>query len=101
MPVDDAPRDVLREVLDEEGVVVHHALDCLLEELGEARHVDTFLPRVEVDRAVDGGGNELLAAAAADADRLLHAGHADARETECDLGRRRLQIGSLGAFHPG
>ena len=38
------------------------------------------------------GGDQLLAATVADADRLLDAGDADAREAERDLGRRRLQI---------
>jgi hypothetical protein len=75
-------------------------VDRLLEELGEARHVDALLPRVEVDRAVDRGRDELLAAAAPDADGLLDAGHADTREAERDLRRRRLQIRCVGPFHP-
>src|SRR6185503_7746826 len=80
--------------------VLHDALDRLLEELGEARHVDALLARVEVDRAVDRRGDELLAPAAPDADGLLDAGDADAREAERDLRRRRLQVRCLGAFHP-
>ena len=100
LPVDDAPRHVLREVLDEERVVLHDALDRLLEELGETRHVDALLPRVEVDRAVDRRRDELLAAAAPDADGLLDARHADAREAERHFRRRRLQIRCLGALHP-
>ena len=82
-------RDVLREILDEERVVVDDPLDRLLEELGEARHVDALLRRVEVDRAVDRRGDQLLARAAADAHRLLHAGDAGAREAERHLRRRR------------
>src|ERR1051326_4284681 len=35
----DAARDVLGEILDEERLVLDDALDRLLEELGEARHV--------------------------------------------------------------
>ena len=78
----------------------HDALDRLLEELGEAGHVDALLPRVEVDRAVDRRRDELLAAAVADADRLLDARDADAREAERDLRRGGLQIGCLGPLHP-
>ena len=88
-------RDVLGEVLDEERVVLHDALDRLLEELGEAGHVDALLPRVEVDRAVDRRRDELLAAAAPDPDGLLDARHADAREAERDLRRGSLQIRCL------
>ena len=61
LPLDDVARDVLRKILDEECVVVDDALDRLLEELGEAGHVDALLRRVEVDRAVDRRGDQLLA----------------------------------------
>ena len=68
-------RHVLGEVLDEERVVGDHALDRLLEQLREARHVDALLRRIEVDGAVDRGRDQLLVGAPADAHRLLHAGH--------------------------
>jgi len=99
LPVDDAARDVLGEVLDEERVVVDDTLNGLLEELREARHVDALPARVEVDRAVDGGCNELLAAPASDPDSLLDACHADAREAERDFWDCGLQVGRLGALH--
>jgi len=101
LPVDDSSRHVLRKVLHEERVVDHHALDGLLEELGEARHVNALLPRVEVDGAVDRRGDELLPAPTADADGLLDSRHADARKAQRDLRRRRLQIGCLSSFHHG
>ena len=75
LALDDPGRDVLGEILDEEGIVVDDALDRLLEELGEPRHVNALLRRIEIDRAVDRGGDQLLARAAADPDRLLHARH--------------------------
>ena len=101
LPVDDPARDVLRQILDEERVVLDHALDRLLEELGEARHVDALAARVEVDRAVDRGGDELLAAAAPDPDRLLDAGHAHAREAERDFGGGGLEVGRRRAGRAG
>jgi hypothetical protein len=91
---------VLREILDEERVVFHDSLDRLLEELGEARHVDALPEWAEIDCAIDRGGDELLAAAAPDSYRLLDACHADAREAERDFGRCGLQIGRLGVLHP-
>ena len=104
LALDDVARDVLGEILDEERVVVDDALDRLLEELGEARHVDALLRRVEVDGAVDRREDQLLACAAADANRLLDAGHAGARQAERHLGRRGLQIVEQLArqvAHPG
>jgi hypothetical protein len=94
LAVDDASRDVLGEILDEERVVVDDALHGLLEQLGEAGHVDALATRIEVDGAVDRGGDELLGAAVADPHGFLDAGHADAREAECDLRRGRLQVGA-------
>src|SRR5205085_5884966 len=67
-------------------------LDRLLEQLRKARHVDALLRRVEVDRAVDRRGDQLLLRAAADAHRLLHPCHARPREAERDLGRRGLEV---------
>ena len=86
LPLDDAARDVLGEHLDEQRLAFDDELDRLLEELGEARHVDALLVGGEIDRAVDHGGHDRLGVAAADANRLLHAGHARARERERDLG---------------
>ena len=80
-------RDVLREVLDEELLVDHDLVDGLLEDLGEARHVHALLGRVEVDEAVDLGGDERVAAAVLHAHGFLDAGHAGAREADSDLGR--------------
>jgi signal transduction histidine kinase len=83
---------VLGELLDEERLFDHHLVDCLLEQLGEARHVDTLLLRVEIDRAIDLRGDQLLGAAPAQPDRLLDSLHACARQAEANLGRRRLQV---------
>ena len=46
----------------DERLADHDALDRLLEELGEARHVDALLRRGEVDGAVDLGRDDLLEA---------------------------------------
>ena len=55
--------------------------------------MDALLGRVEVDGAVDLGGDQLLAAAVADPDRLLDPAHARARQPEPHLGRPCLQVG--------
>src|SRR4029079_13603708 len=94
LPVDDPACDVLREILDEERIVVDDALDRFLEQLREAGHVDALPARVEIDRAVDGGGDELFAAAAPYPDSLLHAGHADTRKSE--RGPPGLRLGAGG-----
>ena len=86
LPLDDVRRDVLREHLDEKRLPDHDLLDRLLEQLGEARHVHALLGRVEVDRALDVGGDLLLDACVADPDRLARAHHARAREAEPHLG---------------
>jgi hypothetical protein len=78
LPPDDVRGDVLREVLDEQRLADHDLLDRLLEELWEARHVDALARVVEVDGAVDVRRDQLLLAAAADADRLLDPAHARA-----------------------
>ena len=51
-------RDVLRELLDEQRLADHDLVDRLVEELGEAGHVDAFLRRVEIDVALDRCGDE-------------------------------------------
>ena len=78
LALDDAARDVLGEHLDEQRLALDDELDRLLEELGEARHVDALLVGCEVDRAVDDRRHDRLGVAAADAHRLLHAGDAGA-----------------------
>src|SRR6266542_2958494 len=57
-----------------------------------ARHVLALLLRIEIDRAVDLRGDQLLRAAPAEPDRLLHALHARAGQAEANLGARRLQV---------
>ena len=89
---DDVLRDVLCQLLDEEGLADHDLVDRLLEQLGEAGHVDALLARVEVDEAVDLRGDELLGAAPAEADRLGHALDARPRQAEPHLGCRGLEI---------
>ena len=61
LPLDDLAGDVRRQLLDEERLLEHDVLDHLLEELREAGHVDALLRRVEVDGALDVGGDQLLA----------------------------------------
>src|SRR4029450_13158740 len=80
LALDDVTRDVLREHLDEERLPDHDLVDRLLEELGEARHVNALLSWVEVDGALDLRRDLLLAPCVADPDRLLDAGYASARE---------------------
>ena len=92
LTVDDVPRDVLRQLLDEEGLADHDLVDRLPEELGEAGHVHALLARVEVDEAVDLRGDELLGAAPAEADRLGHALDARPGQAEPHLGCRGLEI---------
>ena len=53
-------RDVLGELLDEQRLADHELVDRLLEQLRKARHVHAALRGVEVDRAGDLGGDELL-----------------------------------------
>ena len=92
LPLDDVRGDVLGERLDEERLADHDRVDRLAEQLREPRHVDALLGGIEVDRARDLGGERLLVAVVADADRLLDAGHAGAGQPELDVGRRRLQV---------
>ena len=92
LTVDDVAGDVLGEVLDEQRLADHDLLDRLLEQLREARHVDAFLRRLEVDRAVDLGGDELLRVAMAQPDRLADAADAGVREPEADVRLRSLDV---------
>ena len=87
------PRDHLGDLLHDPGLAEHRVADRLVEHLGEARHVDALLPAREVDRALDLGRHHRLGLAATDADRLLHARDAGARERELDGRRGRLHVG--------
>src|SRR6266545_5149346 len=92
LPGDDVPRDVLGELLDEEGLLDHDLVDRLLEQLGEAGHVDALLLRIQIDRAVDLRGDELLRPAPPQADRLFDALHPGPGQAELHLGRRGLYV---------
>src|SRR5438067_2139784 len=60
LPLEDVRGDVLGELLREQRLADHDLLDRLLEQLGETRHVHALLRRIEVDGALDVGGDELL-----------------------------------------
>ena len=92
LTVQDVSRDVLGELLDEQLLAHHDLVDRLLEQLREARHMDALLLGIEVDVAVDRGGNERLVAVVAHSYRLLDVRHARAREAEPHFGRRRLEV---------
>src|SRR5918994_3821268 len=92
LPLDDLARDVRRQLLDEERLLEHDVLDHLLEELREAGHVDALLRRVEVDGALDVGGDQLLAGPVPDPDRLRDAGDPRAGQAEANLGLRCLEV---------
>src|SRR5439155_17736259 len=92
LPLEDVRGDVLGELLREQRLADHDLLDRLLEQLRKARHVHALLRRVEVDGALDVGGDELLVLAPAEADRLVDAADAGAREADPHLGGGRLQI---------
>ena len=82
--------DVRGQRLGAEGRLAEHdPADRLVDDLLEARHVRALLLRSEVDEALQLGEEQLLA----DADHLLHAGHADARETDRHRGCPRLHVG--------
>jgi hypothetical protein len=76
----DVGGDVLGEALDQQRLADHDQLDRSLEELREAGHVHALLAGVEVDGAVDVGGDQLLAPGVADPDGLLDAADPRARE---------------------
>jgi hypothetical protein len=92
LPLDHALRDEFGQDLDEHCLPLDDQLDRILEELGEARHVDAFLIGGEVDGAVDRRGHDGLRVPATDAYCLLHTGDARPREGERDLRRRRLEV---------
>ena len=92
LPFHDVGGDVLGERLDEERLADHDCVDRLAEQLREPRHVDALLGGIEVDSARDLGGEGLLAAVVANADRLLDSGDAGAGKAELDVGGRRLQV---------
>jgi len=66
--------------------------------VGDERDDDVYaaLDGIEVDRAGDLGEDELLVPATAEADRLVDAAHARAREADPDLGLGRLEITRIG-----
>ncbi len=104
LPADDVAGDVLRQDLDQERFADDDLLDRLLEELGEARHVDALLGAVEVDGALDVGGDQFLDVAVPDADRLLDARDPSAGQAQPDLGQGGLEIlleKVGGVFHRG
>jgi hypothetical protein len=92
LPLDDVLCNVLRERLDEQRFTDHDLLDRLLEQLGEARHVNALLRGGEVDGAVDLGRDQLLGVAPAQPDRLRHALDAGPGEAELHLRRGGLEI---------
>ena len=98
--------DVLRERLGLEGRLAEDDLaDRFVDDLLEARHVRALLLRAEVDEALDLGGEDLLRAVLSDADDLLDAGDADAREADLERGTLGLDVwcgdgGGPGARHP-
>ena len=85
-------RDVVGELLDEKCLADHDLLDRLLEQLREAGHVDALLGRIQIDRALDLGGDEPLDLAPAEPDRLAETAHTGARQPDLDVGGRRLEI---------
>ena len=58
LALDDVAGDVLGQPLDEEHLADHELVDGFFEQLREARHVHALARRVEVDEAVDLGGDE-------------------------------------------
>ena len=90
------PRDVLGQPLDEEHLSDHELVDGLLEQLGEPRHVHAFAGGIEVDEAVDLGGDERVAAAVLHPDGLLHSRDACAGKPELDFRRGGLHVNRSG-----
>src|SRR4029079_12640241 len=99
----DAGGDVRGQLLGAQRLTEDDAVDRLADHLLEARHVDTGLPRVEVDEAFE-LGEEVVARAVsavagdsampADADHLLDAADADAGEAHLGARSRRLYVAS-------
>ena len=69
----------------EEPLADHHLVDRLLEQLGEAGHVNALLGGVEVDVAVDLRRDQGVPAAVAHSHRPLDAGHTGPREPDPDI----------------
>ena len=90
LALEDVRGDVLCELLCEQGLADHDLLDRLPEQLRKAGHVHALLRRIQVDRALDVRGHELLVLTPAEADRLVDAANAGARETDAHLGGGRL-----------
>ena len=84
--------DVSGKRLGLEGLAEDHLVDRLVDDLLEARHVRALLVGAEIDEALELGVEELLASVGADADDLLDAGHADAREAHVGRGAARLDV---------
>ena len=90
--MDDAAGDVLGERLDEQRLLEDHRVDRLVEELGEARHVDALLVGRQVDGAVDRGGHHRLRLLAGDAHGFRDAGDAGAGEAKAHFRRGSLEV---------
>src|SRR5262249_46279237 len=94
----DSLRNVGGQALGAEDLAEDNGVDGLVDDLLEAGHVDAGLLRVEVDEAFEVGvveGGVVVrrgCLAGADADDLLDAGDADAREADPGLGRGGLRV---------
>ncbi len=93
LALDDAQRDVLGQLLDEERLVVDDGVDRLVEELGEARHVDALLIGGQVDGAVDRRRHHGASRGARDVHGLRHTRHARPGEADADVRLGRLEVG--------
>ena len=67
--------------------------DRVVDDLLEARHVRALLVRAELDDALEARREQLLGAVLLDADHLLDAGHADAREAQLHRREASLDVG--------
>ncbi len=92
--------DLTGELLGAQRLGQHDAVDRLVDDLLEARHVDAGLLRVEVDQALELGeveiaglGVAVAAGRGGHAQHLLDAAHADAGEADLDCGATRLDVG--------
>ena len=85
--------DVLGERLGAEaGLAEDHLADRVVDDLLEARHVRALLARAEVDEALELRVEQLLDPVLADADDLLDAGDADARERQREVRNLGLDV---------
>ena len=87
--------DMRGQRLGLEGLAQDHLVDRLVDDLLEARHVRALLIRVEIDEAFELRVEELLAPVRPDADDLLDAGDADAREAHLRRWAARLDVRGL------